>query len=160
MPDSEEFPLEQPPAPPKLDEEQLKSLFLQLQLQYIASDPTFSKSSDVEDNKVVGPVLEIPTEFPTVEDFVQFKRELATAYKIRSEEYGFPKPFSVCKDPLCMGSSAPGFDYCLFHIAKDKMYDKIKLFGKCQAVIDGEQSCQTPCGIGQNKCSFHSKESK
>ena len=160
VPDIESFPVEDPPQPIKIADEDLRKMFLQIQLKHIASDPTFNKGNEAEENKVVGPVLEIPTEFATIDDFIEFKRELATVYKIRSEEYGFPKPFSVCKDPLCMGSSAPGFEYCLYHIANDKMYDKIKLFGKCQAVVEGEKTCQTPCGIGQTKCSFHSKESK
>ncbi|KAH0789763.1 hypothetical protein GPJ56_006265 [Histomonas meleagridis] len=157
VPDLEQFPIDLAPKSEKIEANELRILFLQTQLQRIANEPSLTNISS-EDVNVVGPILEIPTEFASVKDYIKHKRELATAYKKRSDEYGWPKPVGVCMDPLCMNSTAPSFQYCLYHIEQDPLYSKINLFSKCQA--ETNEPCHTPCGIGQSRCAFHSKETK
>lgn len=151
IPEVESFPLMEHEQAEQLSDAELKHLFAQAQLEAIHADSSNNINGAPD---IVGPVLEIPGEFDSVEDYVQFKRELATVYKKRSEEYEWPQPVGVCYDPLCMNSTTPGFKYCLYHISKDEKYESLGLISKCQAKVDNHD-CPIPCGAGCSKCTFH-----
>ncbi|OHT11073.1 hypothetical protein TRFO_04006 [Tritrichomonas foetus] len=151
IPDIEQFPIAPAEKAEYLPENELKLLFAQAQLEAIHADPATSNSASSD---IVDPILEIPGEFDSIEDFIQFKRELTTVYKKRSDDLQWEIPIGVCKDPLCLNSTAPGFDYCLYHIPKDKKYQSLGLVTKCQARVE-DHECTIPCSIGQQKCSFH-----
>ncbi|KAK8885679.1 hypothetical protein M9Y10_041131 [Tritrichomonas musculus] len=151
IPDEESFPLKEQEQTVQLSDLEFRHLFAEAQLEAIHADSS-SNANGTPD--IVGPILEIPGEFDTVDDYIQFKRELATVFKKRSEAYEWPQPVGVCYDPLCMNSTAPGFKYCLYHISKDEKYESLGLIGKCQVKVDGHD-CPIPCGIGESKCAFH-----
>lgn len=154
IPDWEEFPLEEPAPIPKVPRDDAKLQFVQYQMQVIAANPATSSSGAQVDIDCIGPIFEIPTEFETVEDFVQFKRELATVYKLRSEKYKWPVPMGVCRFPTCLNSVAPTFEYCIAHLPMDAHFKDQRFFGQCRVMV-GDHQCTIPCGIGGSKCAFH-----
>ena len=151
IPDMENFPLEEAEKAEHISEDDLRGLFARAQIESIHADP---EKNNMAANDVVGSVLEIPGEFESVEDYVQFKRELATVYKKRSDEFGWNESVGVCCEPLCFNSTPPGFRFCLFHSNKEDKYDSLGLIGKCQVKVD-DHDCPIPCGIGHQKCAFH-----
>lgn len=151
IPTSEAFPLDEPEKNDPFSEEELYHLFAQAQLETIHSDPSkLANNSQI----INGPILEIPGEFASIDDYIQFKRELATFYKKRSDNYEWPEPMGVCSDPLCLNSTAPTFKYCLYHLPKDEKFESLGLVSKCQAKVD-DHDCTIPCGNGCSKCAFH-----
>ena len=147
----ESFPLEEQGRIEQLSDQELKHLFAQAQLEAIHEESANNINGAPD---IVGPVLEIPGEFSSIEDYIQFKRELATVYKKRSESYEWPQSVGVCADPLCLNSTAPEFKYCLYHITKDPKYESLGLISKCQAKVDNHE-CPIPCGAGFSRCAFH-----
>ena len=154
IPDFEEFPFEEAKPHVHLDSHEARLKFVQYQLQTIAANPMTSTVNAQVDANCVGPILEFPTEFDNVEDFVQFKRELATVYKARSDAYGWSDHVKVCKFPACMNSVAPTFDYCIFHLPLDAKFDQQGFIGQCKVMMD-EHQCPIPCGKNGAKCAFH-----
>jgi hypothetical protein len=154
VPAMEAFPLPEADPAPALDRVNAQQLFTRFQLQTIASSRPRGQDPNLVDVECVGPLLEIPTEFDSLEHFVQFKRELATVYKARSEANGWTESFGVCKHPTCLSSCAPTFEYCLFHLPLDPQYDQQKFIQKCQMAVEG-QECPIPCGLSVNRCAFH-----
>lgn len=154
IPEFEEFPLAEPPQAADLPAEKVAQQFCQYQLQSIAANPLTNTSSLPGDQTCVGPILEIPTEFDTIEDFVKFKRELATVFKARSDAYGWSESVGVCKFPTCANSVAPSFEYCLFHLPLDPHFEDQGFVGRCKVITD-ERQCEIPCGKNGTKCAFH-----
>ena len=154
VPDFEEFPFAEAPPPVHLAADEARTKFVQYQLQTIAANPLTNASAGAADQTCVGPVLEIPTEFDSVEDFVKFKRELATVFKARSDAYGWSESVGVCKYPTCTNSVAPSFEYCLFHLPLDPKFEEQGFVGRCKVVTD-EKQCEIPCGKNGTKCAFH-----
>lgn len=158
VPDSTVFPIEDIEKAEELSEEELRRLFAQVQIQTIVSDPSSSGDNNEDDN-FVGPIIEIPTVFSSVEKFINFKRELQTVYNKKSEDMGWTEPVHVCADPLCINSTPPTFQYCLYHLPLDPNFPKQKLIGQCTAKVDDHQ-CTIPCGAGQTRCAFHRSSPK
>jgi hypothetical protein len=153
VPDMEEFPLDEPTPAPQLTPGESRAQFCQFQVQHIANDVAVARVSGPELD-CRGPTLEIPTEFDSVDDFIAFKRALATVFKLRSDEYGWHIPMGVCEFPSCLNSAPPTFHYCLYHLPLDPEFTNQKFLTTCQALVDG-RPCGTPCGIGSTKCAFH-----
>jgi hypothetical protein len=154
IPPIEEFPLDEPAPPSKLPHDEVRFLFAQLQLQNIATTRASGDRASPSEPGCVGPILEFPTEFDSVETFLQFKRELNTVFRARSAAFGWQQSFRVCHFPTCLNSAAPPFQYCLYHLPMDPEFESQKLVAVCKAQVDDHQ-CTTPCGFGSSKCTFH-----
>ena len=151
--DSEEhFPLSPPKKIGDLPIEEMEEYFTQMQMKLLflkqsfgghPSNPTISAS-----------ILQIPGEFNSVEDFIQFKRELATVYKARSLSYGWKQIVTVCHEPFCLNSTPPGFIYCCSHVHQDPHYKDQIFIKECSEILE-DQNCPIPCGSGFPQCALH-----
>ena len=147
----EHFPLSHPKEIAQLPTEEMETYFTQMQAELLLLNQRFTQTRT---QAISGPLIEIPDEFNSIEDFIQFKRELATVYKARTESYGWEQMITVCHEPLCLNSTPPGFSYCCFHIQKDKHYNDQIFIKQCRETLNNHK-CPIPCGNDVSSCVFH-----
>lgn len=100
-------------------------------------------------------LVDIPDEFSTPEDFVRFRQEYDAVLRKRSDDLGMTEKIHICNVPTCVSPTVPLFDYCLFHLPKDKRYLEQYLVRTCTEKDPDGRQCATPTTIGLEKCTRH-----
>lgn len=121
IPEVEQFPLPKVQKSERLDEAEMRKMFTQAQLEDIVLEGI---NGSQDENELNVPTLEIPGEYSSVGHFVLCKTELNTYYNIQSEEMKLPVAIGVCKEPQCMNSTVPSFDYCITHLKMDPKFSE------------------------------------
>ena len=144
IPEKEDFPLLPPPSfiIPSKD---VKSEFCSVQVETVVTDLDF-------DTK--GSLIEIPEEFSSPEQFLQFKTALATQIEDYSKQNGLNPPLKICKMPLCTHICPPSFSFCLNHIIADSRFKHQKLLNSCET-INENSDWPVPCGFNRSHCVLH-----
>ena len=122
IPEIENFPLENLPEKIKPNEEELKKMFIETQLETI-----LNKNNEIFLNSNS---INIPNQFKSINHFINFKKELNQYYINKSKELNLSEDVIICSNLLCLNSSCPTFKYCINHINLDENYNKKQFLKK------------------------------
>ena len=153
---TDDFLLEDPPTKEELDMDDLRKSFVQMQLMQIRDQVDISEDS-LSLPTIAKPVIEIPGDFESKEEFISFKKAIAVEYKKKSENFGFKEPIRVCESPICVNPAIPGFDHCANHLVEDPNFEDQLFLKRCAYVSDSGR-CTTPCSAAYDMCTIHRKQ--
>ena len=133
----------------RLDSEEMKKLFTEAELKYIAISISHQKP---DYSLIHGRELDVTTQFQSSSDFIHFKKAAATAIEKECVEMGLDNEcVKICSVPQCLNSTIPNFDYCITHISLDKKFEEQKFVHTCT----NKKGCGTPCVTSQEFCPIH-----
>ena len=156
IPNIETFPLEIPEN--NLIDFNIKEKFVESSYQLILKNLQKLIQKNISDNSNTLNFQEI-LPFDTSMEFVQFKRELQTYYQEISKENNFDINITVCKDPICLNSAVPTFEYCSYHLPTDDKFNSQPFLSQCDFIFNGSR-CETPCSTKNQQCSLHKRSKK
>lgn len=155
IPPIESFPLPEPETRKQVDPSELKKCFVQAQLDKLRNNIQMNSNETVEKPKVRGLIIEIGQEFESREEFIKFRRCVATQYMHESQENEWKIPIQICADHICLNPAIPGFNFCNYHLPRDPHFDDQPFLKICSHVSADGKPCTTPCSSSMKKCQMH-----